>query len=139
MIVSVYVDDLLLTRSDEESLRNFKFELMKLFEMTNLGLLSTYLSIQVIQEKGEILLNQIAFSKYLLEDQQMMDSNPSNSPLEQKIKVSASENLEGICTTVYRSILGKLYYGKPIASCFGKPIFPFQPYILEDLAILPLV
>ena len=62
MIVVVYVDDLLLAGSDEENLRNFKLELMKLFEMTDLGLLSTYLGIQVIQEKGEISLNQRAFA-----------------------------------------------------------------------------
>ena len=45
MIVGLYVDDLLLTRSDEESLKNFKLEMMKLFEMTDLELLSTYLGI----------------------------------------------------------------------------------------------
>ena len=110
MIVGVYVDDLLLTGSDEENLGKFKLELMKLFEMTDLGLLSTYLGIQVIQEKGEISLNQRAFAKNLLEDQQMMDNNPSNSPLEQKIKLSAKENSKKICTTVYRSILEKLCY-----------------------------
>ena len=55
-------------------------------------------------------MNQRAFAKHLLEDQQMIDSNRSNSPLEQKIKLSAIENSERICTIVYRSILGKLCY-----------------------------
>ena len=110
MIVGVYVDDLLLTGSVEENLRKFKLELMKLFEMTDLGLLSTYLGIQVIQEKREISLNQRSFSKHLLEDQQMMDSNPSNSPLEKIIKLNTTQNSERIGTTVYRSILGKLWY-----------------------------
>ena len=90
MIVDAYVDDLLLTGSDEENLKKFKLERMKLFEMTDLGLLSTYLGIHVIQGKGEISLNQSAFAKHLLKDQQMMDSNPSNSPLRQKIKLSAT-------------------------------------------------
>ena len=63
MIVGVYVDDLLLTGSDEESLREFKIELMKLFEKTDHGPLSTYLGIQVIQKKkGEIILNQRPFA-----------------------------------------------------------------------------
>ena len=110
MIVGVYVDDLLLTGSNEENLRKFKLELMKLFEMTDLGILSTYLGIHVVQEEGEISLNQSAFAKRLLEDQQMMDSNPSNSPLEQKIKLCTTENLEKISTTVYRSVLRKLRY-----------------------------
>ena len=110
MIVGVYVDDLLLTGLDEENLKKFKLKLMKLFEMIDLRLLSTYLGIQVIQEKGEISLNQRAFAKHLLEDQQMIDSNPSNSPIEQKIKLSATENSKNICTTVYKSILRKLRY-----------------------------
>ena len=66
MIVGVYVDDLLLTRSNKENLRKFKLELMKLFEMTDLGILSTYLGIHVIQGEGEISLNQSAFAKRLL-------------------------------------------------------------------------
>ena len=110
MIVGVYVDDLLLTGSNKENLRKFKLELMKLFDMTDLVILSTYLGIHVIQGEGEISLNQSAFAKFLLEDQQMMDSNPSNSPLEQKIKLSTTENSEKISTTIYRSILKKLRY-----------------------------
>ena len=61
------MDDLLLT--GEESLKDFTIELMKLFEMTDLGLLLTYLGIQVIQKKGEIILNQREFEKKILEDQ----------------------------------------------------------------------
>ena len=110
MIVGVYVDDLLLTGSNEENLSKFKLELMELFEMTDLQILATYLGIHVIQGEGEISLNQSAFAKRLLEDQQMMDSNPSNSPLKQKIKLCTTENSEKISTTVYRSILRKLRY-----------------------------
>ena len=83
---------------------------MKLFEMTDLGILSTYLGIHVIQGEGEITLNQSAFAKHFLEDQQMIDSNPSNSPLEQKINLCTTENSEKISTTIYKSILGKLRY-----------------------------
>ena len=69
MILKVYVDDLLLNGSNEGNLKDFRHELMNFFEMTNLGLLSTYLGIQVIQGKGEIILNQKAFELKLLKDQ----------------------------------------------------------------------
>ena len=55
MTVGVYVDDILLTESDEENLRNFKLELMTLFEMTNLGLLPTYLGIEESKKKGKFI------------------------------------------------------------------------------------
>ena len=69
MLLKVYVDDLLLPGSNEGNLKDFRHELMNFFEMTNLGLLSTYLGIQVIQGKGEIILNQNAFELKLLKDQ----------------------------------------------------------------------
>ena len=43
----------------------------------------------------------------------MMNINPSISLLELKIKLSTEENSKRLCTTVYRSILGKLHYLSP--------------------------
>ena len=40
IIVSVYVDDLLVTRSNDKLVKEFKAEMFKAFEMTDLGLMS---------------------------------------------------------------------------------------------------
>ena len=47
LIVGVYVDDLIITRVDMEVLGRFKREMSKNFKMSNLGVLSYYLDIEV--------------------------------------------------------------------------------------------
>lgn len=47
IIVSVYVNDLLVTRNVEAKNEEFKPEIIKLLEMKNLGLFNFYLGIEV--------------------------------------------------------------------------------------------
>ena len=54
LIVGVYVDDLIITGSDVEVLERFKKEMSKNFEMSNLGVLSYYLDIEVQQNSTGI-------------------------------------------------------------------------------------
>lgn len=46
-IVVLYVDDLVLTRDDDFLIVNFKEDMKREFEMTNLGLLRYFLGIEV--------------------------------------------------------------------------------------------
>ena len=46
LIIALYVDDMLLTGPNEAHTANFKADLNASFEMSNLGLLHHYLSIQ---------------------------------------------------------------------------------------------
>ena len=48
LVIGVYVDDLIITSSNSSLIRYFKEEIMKLFKMTDLGLLFSYLGIDVI-------------------------------------------------------------------------------------------
>ena len=52
--VGVYVDDLITTRSNTEDIESFKLLMKTKFQMTDFGLLNSYLGIQVTQEKDEI-------------------------------------------------------------------------------------
>ena len=47
LIMGVYVDDLIITRGDVEVLGRFKKEMSKNFKMSDLGVLSYYLGIEV--------------------------------------------------------------------------------------------
>lgn len=49
IIVGVYVDDLLVTGSNKSEVERFKLQMNKQFEMSNLGLLSFYLGLEVNQ------------------------------------------------------------------------------------------
>ncbi|CAL5403595.1 unnamed protein product [Camellia sinensis] len=53
IVVSVYVDDLLITGSNEDLIKEFKAEMLKVFEMTDLGLMSYFLGMEVKQRQHE--------------------------------------------------------------------------------------
>ena len=47
LLVGVYVDDLVITGTDKKDIAVFKDQMKKLFRMSDLGLLSYYLGIEV--------------------------------------------------------------------------------------------
>jgi hypothetical protein len=49
IVVSLYVDDLFVTGNNPRMIDQFKAEMMKVFEMTNLGEMSYFLGMEVQQ------------------------------------------------------------------------------------------
>ena len=56
LVVSVYVDDLIITGAHAEDIDSFKCEMAAHFRMSDLGALFYYLSIEVRQGKEELML-----------------------------------------------------------------------------------
>jgi len=54
----VYVDDLLVTGSSPVEIMKFKTEMTTQFEMSDLGLLSFYLGVEVDQQQDFVTLKQ---------------------------------------------------------------------------------
>ena len=67
LIVGGYVDDLIITGGDMEVLGRLKREMSKTFKMSDLGLLSYYLDIEVQQSTNGITICQGAYVKKLLD------------------------------------------------------------------------
>lgn len=63
LIVCLYVDDLLITGSDEEEISHFKQSMMSEFEMTDLGKLNYFLGMEFLSTKKGIFMTQ---RKYML-------------------------------------------------------------------------
>ena len=66
MILRTYVDDLIITGSSKEDIGSFKEEMKKSFEMSDLGLLSYYLGIEVKQTEREIFIHQEGLIRKIL-------------------------------------------------------------------------
>jgi len=49
LIMSLYVDDLLITGSNELHIEEFKQEMLRVFEMTDLGLMTYFLGMEIKQ------------------------------------------------------------------------------------------
>jgi hypothetical protein len=91
LLLGVYVDDLIITGAFTTTIGVFKEEMMSIFKMSDLGLLSYYLGIEVIQQPGCILLCQAAYVDKLLEKAGLDSCNPAAVPMEQRAEVEAEQ------------------------------------------------
>jgi hypothetical protein len=110
LIVSVYVDDLIITDTSKEIIDAFKLEMKDRFQMSDLGLLSNYLGIEVKQGIDGISLCQSAYAGKLLERCGLGSCNPSAFPMESRLKLSKLSTAETVNATGYRSVIGALRY-----------------------------
>ncbi|KAK1620485.1 hypothetical protein QYE76_026002 [Lolium multiflorum] len=82
LLVGVYVDDLVITGTNAQEIEDFKAEMQRLFKMSDLGLLSYYLGIEVEQSNGEIRVCQSSYARKILENAGMGMCNPCATPME---------------------------------------------------------
>jgi len=110
LLVGVYVDDLIITGTDANDIDAFKDQMHELFEMSDLGLLSYYLGIEVRQEAGTITLCQSAYVGKILEAAHMADCNACHTPMENRLQLSKEGVGDVLDATSYRSLVGSLRY-----------------------------
>jgi hypothetical protein len=106
----VYVDDLIITGGSTREIEAFKNQMKKLFSMSDLGLLSYYLGIEVHQTPGKISLSQSAYAAKVLDKCGMKDCNPTLIPMDPRTKLSKESSNPLVDSTQYRSIVGSLRY-----------------------------
>ena len=82
----------------------------KAFDMSDLGLLCFYLSIEVRQDASGIALRQTHYTKRILELDSMTGYNPAHTPMEEKLKLSWESTGEEVNPTHYRWLVGSLRY-----------------------------
>jgi len=110
LLVDVYVDDLIITGAKEGGVEAFKEEMKRLFRMSDLGLLSYYLGIEVRQSKTAITLGQAAYARKMLQKANMAGCNPCHAPMEARLKLSKEGTTTLVNVTEYRSLVGSLRY-----------------------------
>ena len=75
VIVSLYVDDLLVTRGNKAQITLFKQNMMKMFEMTDLGEIPYFLSMEIKQTQSEIFICERKYLKEILKRFGMEECN----------------------------------------------------------------
>jgi hypothetical protein len=110
LTVGVYVDDLVITGSSLATVEEFKEEMKRAFLMSDLGLLSFYLGIEVRQDAGGITLWQAHYAKKILEMTGMADCKAAATPMEERLRLSRDSTAEEVDATLYRRIIGSLRY-----------------------------
>ena len=110
LVVGVYVDDLIICGPYVSKITEFKQQMMQTFSMSDLGLLSYYLGMEVRQEEKAITICQRSYAAKIVEQCQMTSCNPIGTPMEQQIKLTTTKVGTERDVTRYRSIIGSLRY-----------------------------
>ena len=110
LLVGVYVDDLVITGTKDAEVAAFKEDMKATFQMSDLGLLSFYLGIEVHQDHSGIALRQSAYAKRIVELAGLTDCHPALTPMEERLKLSRDSTTEEVDATQYRRLVGSLRY-----------------------------
>jgi hypothetical protein len=78
--------------------------------MSDLGLLSYYLGIEVIQSDGKITVCQRSYAEKIIEAAGLSDCNSSRTPMECRLKLKKDDDAAEADKTQYRSVIGSLRY-----------------------------
>nr|CAN62530.1 hypothetical protein VITISV_029281 [Vitis vinifera] len=77
LIISLYIDDLLVTGSNQYLMDKFKDEMEEVFEMTDLGDMSYFLGMEVHHNQHEIFICQQQYAKEILKKFKMEECKPT--------------------------------------------------------------
>jgi Reverse transcriptase (RNA-dependent DNA polymerase) len=110
LFMALYVDDLIFMGNNRDMIEKFKLEMTKECEMTDLGLMSYFLGLEVRQKKFGIFVSQEAYANKILKKFKMDECNPVNTPVESGTKLSRYDEGKTVDATLYRSLVGSLRY-----------------------------
>ncbi|WZZ85883.1 hypothetical protein YC2023_114462 [Brassica napus] len=110
LIVAIYVDDLIVTGNSAKEINDFKKDMSKNFEMSDLGLLTYYLGLEVRQNSDCIMINQEAYARRILKDAVMDECNSTCIPMEFGLQLSKGLDEPEIDATLYQRRIGCLRY-----------------------------
>ena len=99
-----------MTRSNTVQVAEFKLHMMQVFEMTDLGLMSFFLGMEIMQNKEEIFICQKKYSREILKKFQMDNCKPTTTPMNQKDNFSKEDGTTRVDEEKFRSLIGCLLY-----------------------------
>lgn len=110
MIVSLYVDDMLVTGSDGNKITKLRAKLSTQFDMKNLGEIGYFLGLEVKNMKNEIFLSQEGYTKKLVEKFRLKLCRKRSTPLDTSEKLRSDVGSLLPNPKAYHSLVGGLLY-----------------------------
>lgn len=105
LIIGVYVDDLLVTETYVNLIKDFKDQMNSKFDTSDMGKLSQYLGIEVKQYEDYIQLKQSTYARKILEKTGMIGCNPTKFPMNPKLLITKDEGGPPIDSTLFKSMV----------------------------------
>ncbi|XP_048503202.2 uncharacterized mitochondrial protein AtMg00810-like [Beta vulgaris subsp. vulgaris] len=110
IIVAIYVDDIIVTGSDEAGITHFKEHLHSTFSIKDLGLLNYFLGIEISHLPTGILMTRKKFTRELLQDCPLTLTKLAKTPLPTTFKLHVDVGDPYPDPELYRCLVGKLNF-----------------------------
>jgi hypothetical protein len=118
IIVSLYVDDILIAGNSKEMIDTTKRWLSSNFEMKDMGEANYVLGVKIIRDRATKLLGltQETYIKKMLERYHMQDSKPMDTNVDKSLSLSLNicpktlEEKEKMFKVLYTSVINSLIY-----------------------------
>ncbi|WJX32793.1 hypothetical protein P8452_21078 [Trifolium repens] len=110
LIICLYVDDLLVTGSSSIEIENFKSQMKCEFEMTDLGKLTYFLGMELLETPKGMILQQAKYATEILRKFEMLDCNSSVTPADTRAKIEEDTGSDAVDSTMFRQLIGSLRY-----------------------------
>jgi len=111
LIFFLYVDEMIFT--GDFQLNEFKVAMMKVFEMTDLGLMKYFLGIEVKQSQKVIFICQNKYAKDLLKRFRMENCKLVPKLVATGTKLSKDDEGSNVNPTLFKRLVGNLMYLTP--------------------------
>ncbi|XP_057468671.1 uncharacterized mitochondrial protein AtMg00810-like [Actinidia eriantha] len=110
IILSIYVDDIIIIGDDALGIIAVKQALEKSFDIKDLGLLRYFLGIEIARSRHGIRLSQRKYTLNLLQDMGMMGCRPTSTHMDQNLKLSTESGELLPDASVHQRLVGRLIY-----------------------------
>ncbi|KAK9102913.1 hypothetical protein Sjap_020167 [Stephania japonica] len=128
----VYVDDIIVTGSNNSLIQSFISKLHDSFALSDIGELNYFLGMEARRDNSGLYLTQTAYIQQLLRKSGMSNAKPIDTPFSLNKPLYADGSPLFHDTTLYRSILGGLQYlvnTRPDISFIVNKLSQFQSKI----------
>ncbi|RVW98210.1 Retrovirus-related Pol polyprotein from transposon RE2 [Vitis vinifera] len=106
----VYVDDIVITSSDQNGIQKLRQHLFTHFQTKGLGILKYFLGIEIAQSSSGVVLSQRKYALNILEETGMLDCKPVDTPMDPNVKLIPRQGEPLGDPRRYRRLVGKLNY-----------------------------
>ncbi|XP_019261526.1 PREDICTED: uncharacterized protein LOC109239412 [Nicotiana attenuata] len=110
VFVAVYVDDVLLTRTNLEEIKALKTFLHETFKIKDPGRLHYFLGLEILYKHDGAIITQRNFTRDLIQEFECSHCTTMSSPLDPSTKLKANEGNLLTDPTQYRKLVGKLNF-----------------------------